>query len=75
VFHSFRHTVKDALRDFHVEDGLQRKLLGHAGIGEADKYGRGFALKTLDEAIQKLYYPGLELPVVQSAYVIGSGGD
>lgn len=37
--YSFRHTVKEALRSAGVVDHVQRRVLGHAGEGVADKYG------------------------------------
>jgi integrase len=39
VGYSFRHTVKEALRSAGVADHVQRRLLGHAGQGVADRYG------------------------------------
>ena len=37
--YSFRHTVKEALRSAAVVDHVQRRLMGHAGQGVADRYG------------------------------------
>jgi integrase len=37
--YSFRHTLKEALRSAGVVDHVQRRLLGHAGQGVADRYG------------------------------------
>jgi integrase len=37
--YSFRHTMKEALRSAGVPDHVQRRLLGHAGQGVADRYG------------------------------------
>lgn len=39
VAYSFRHTMKEALRSAGVADHVQRRLLGHAGQGVADRYG------------------------------------
>ena len=39
VAYSFRHCLKEALRSARVVDHVQRRLLGHAGAGVADRYG------------------------------------
>ena len=39
VAYSYRHTLKEALRSAGVADHIQRRLLGHAGHGVADRYG------------------------------------
>jgi integrase len=39
VSYSYRHTMKEALRSAGVADHVQRRLLGHAGHGVADRYG------------------------------------
>lgn len=39
VAYSFRHTMKEALRSAGIADHVQRRLLGHAGEGVADRYG------------------------------------
>lgn len=61
VFHSFRHTVKDAFREAEVEATLRDQLMGHAGRTEGDKYGSGYSLKALAKGMEKLRYPGLDL--------------
>ena len=67
VFHSFRHGVKRELRQAHVDKSLRDALMGHATRDVAEQYGldeegAGFDLPTLQAAISKLRYPGLELP-------------
>jgi len=37
--YSYRHTMKEALRSGGIADHVQRRLLGHAGQGVADRYG------------------------------------
>jgi len=37
--YSFRHTIKESLRSAGVADHIQRRVLGHAGQGVADRYG------------------------------------
>lgn len=61
VFHSFRHTVKDGLRDSGVPFDLRSALQGHAVPGVGEGYGQGFALQVLAEAMARLQYPGLDL--------------
>jgi len=61
VFHSFRHTVKDGLRESGVPEDLRDALQGHAATTEGGKYGSGFSLASLDKAMRKLVYPGLDL--------------
>lgn len=65
VFHSFRHTMMDRLRD-EVEDlELRFVITGHwegngkvpAGAG----YGRGFSVKRLAGAVEAVAHPGLDL--------------
>lgn len=66
VFHSFRHLVKRSLRDAGVDKTLRDALMGHAHEDVAEDYGldeegMGFSLPTLDGAMQRLSYPGLDL--------------
>jgi len=61
VFHSFRHTVKDGFRDAGVPKPLYDALQGHAAGDVSDTYGRGYSLPRLQEAIDKLEFPGLDL--------------
>lgn len=56
VFHSFRHSAKDALRDAEIDSQVLDALQGHAPITEGQKYGRGHSLKILKKAIDKLEY-------------------
>jgi integrase len=67
VFHSFRHSFKDALRAAGVAEDLNDALCGQAGHGGvARKYGakdmvRRFTLPRLADAVSKVTYPGVEL--------------
>lgn len=61
VFHSFRHTVKDGLRDSGVPFDIRSILQGHTVPGVGEGYGQGFSLHVLAEAMDKLHYPGLDL--------------
>jgi len=61
-FHSLRHNVEDALRNAHVLKEVRDAIQGHGENGVSAEYGSGFYLVTLDQAVQKISYPGLELP-------------
>ena len=69
VFHSFRHTFIDAMRA-GIPLEYQIALVGHAAAEGAkgrakndtiDRYGRGYPLAVLNEQLQKVTYPGLDL--------------
>jgi integrase len=66
VFHSFRHTFKDALRSAGASEDLHDALTGHSGGGVGRAYGakemaRWFGLTRLAEAVGKVDYRGLDL--------------
>lgn len=62
VFHSFRHTLKRALRDdAEIKEEISDLLTGHsfsASVGR--KYGSGAGLSTLNAAIKRVEYPEIE---------------
>jgi integrase len=67
VFHSFRHGFKDALRAAGVHEDVNDALTGHGGGNTvARRYGwkemvRRFGYPTLNAAMEKAQYPGLDL--------------
>jgi integrase len=69
VFHSFRHTFVDAMRDVPLEKEFQIALVGHAAErtdvstqkNTIDSYGKGYPIYVLNEEIQKIAYPDLDL--------------
>jgi integrase len=61
VFHSFRHTVKDALREAGVETALNDAVMGHTQGSVGGRYGSGYSLRAMAEAVEKIHYHGLEL--------------
>jgi integrase len=66
VFHSFRHSFKDALRAAGVSEDVNDALTGHSGGGVGRDYGakqivRRFGLLRLAEAMAMVSYPGLDL--------------
>ncbi len=56
VFHSFRHTFKDACRDAGIARDIHDALTGHADSAVSSRYGLGFSLKVLNEEVQKIGY-------------------
>ena len=69
VFHSFRHTFIDAMRA-GVPKEFQIALVGHAAAegtkdraknDTIDRYGRGYPVAVLNDQLQKVAYPGLDL--------------
>jgi integrase len=70
VFHSFRHSFKDALRAAGAGEDINDALTGHSGGGVGREYGakdmrRRFTMKRLSEAISAVAYPGLNLDHVR----------
>ena len=51
--HSFRHSMKDLLREFGCPDPIQRQLLGHGAKSVADSYGQGYSLTVLRDHLRK----------------------
>jgi len=56
VFHSFRHLIKDKLRDCYVDEGVSDRILGHSNSSISRRYGNGYSLKVSNNAIQKIKY-------------------
>lgn len=61
AFHSFRHCFEDACRDSGISKEVMDALQGHGEEGMSGRYGRGFVLKKLAEAMTQLRYDGLDL--------------
>lgn len=61
-FHSFRHNFRDAIRNARIEREVSLALGGWSvGNSVADRYGRGFEVGRLHEAIASIQYEGLDL--------------
>lgn len=60
VFHSFRHTFKDACRAAAIPTEQHNALTGHSDGTVASDYGGEFPLKVLSDAIKRITYPTLE---------------
>ena len=62
VFHSFRHSFKDACRECGIEEAIHDALTGHSGGGVGRSYGgQMYPLPPLIKAMEKLKYKGLDL--------------
>ena len=61
AFHSFRHCFEDACRDSDIPKEIMDALQGHVQEGMAERYGRGYYLKKLDESMQRLQFRDLDL--------------
>lgn len=52
--HSFRHSMADMLRDAGVPKDVHYAITGHAEAEAGARYGSGFSLRVLSEAIEKI---------------------
>ncbi|WP_296196737.1 site-specific integrase [Sphingorhabdus sp.] len=57
VFHSFRHTAEDALRDAGCQPYVIDRIIGHADNTMGGKYGSGVSLSVLAEAVASMKLP------------------
>ena len=67
--HSFRHSMKDNLRNSGCPEPIQRQLLGHGARSVADSYGQGYSLPVLQSHLDKAYgliFPKLDIRVGDS---------
>lgn len=62
VFHSFRHTFKDNARHVGMAEGIQLQLMGHSAGDVAGRYGAGYSLYQLVEAMKSYRVPGFRPP-------------
>jgi integrase len=60
-FHSFRHTMKDAMRAAGIDDRVQDALIGHETDHVSARYGVGYKPARLHEEFKKVTFPGLDL--------------
>jgi len=51
--HSFRHTMKDLLRNADITEDVSEQLLGHGAQTISQTYGQGLALTKRREALEK----------------------
>jgi integrase len=58
VFHSFRHTFDNELKQRMVATPVLHQIMGHAGKDQSlDRYGKPYILKTCFEALNLIDYP------------------
>lgn len=67
AFHSFRHSFQDACRNSGLRSEVMDALQGHGEKGMKRRYGEGYSLRVLDEAMQALEYHGLDLSHLHDA--------
>jgi integrase len=53
--HSLRHAQADALRNSGCPDELQRAIQGHSDSSVASRYGSGYTLEVMREAMEKTW--------------------
>lgn len=68
VFHSFRHTFKDACREAGLPRDVHNALTGHTSGGVDEGYGLGFSVRVLGEAMESVNYEGLNIPAWRRAH-------
>jgi integrase len=61
--HSARHAFADAARRAKVEPEIISRLLGHSAGTMTARYGSGYDLKALHEAVCAVRYEGVKLTV------------
>ena len=65
-FHSLRHNVEDALRNADVRKEVRDAIQGHGENSVSREYGSGYYVTTLNDAMQKISYEGLDLSRLNS---------
>ncbi|MFO1154334.1 MAG: site-specific integrase [Rhodospirillales bacterium] len=70
VFHSFRHTFKDACRRARIPTDVHNALTGHADGTVAANYGGAYPIEVLTEAVAKISYERLEIAPWGSAQCV-----
>lgn len=61
VFHSFRHTFKDACRGAGITEEVHDSLTGHSSGGVGRHYGQGVPLTVLNIEISKISFPETDI--------------
>lgn len=61
AFHSLRHNFEDACRNSGISKDVMNALQGHSEAGMSGRYGAGYSLDVLNEAMCQLEYKGLDL--------------
>jgi len=61
AFHSLRHNFEDACRNSGISKDVMNALQGHSESGMSGRYGAGYSLDVLNEAMCQLEHKGLDL--------------
>lgn len=61
VFHSFRHTFRDALRAAQVDREVVLRIGAWSSGNTADRYGAGSPVQLAEKELAKIKYTGLDL--------------
>ena len=56
VFHSFRHLMKDTLRNADVDEAISDTITGHSSMSIGRAYGSGYNIVTLNKAMQSVRF-------------------
>lgn len=59
-FHSFRHTMVDALRAAGIQEGVIMAITGHKDERIVANYGKGYPLPVLRDAINQVDFPSID---------------
>lgn len=65
VYHSYRHGMKDFLRNAGVDEAISDAITGHTSSSVGRSYGYGYNLNILNQAIQKVSY---DIPVAKEKW-------
>lgn len=67
VFHSLRHTFKDAGREADVQERILDQLCGHAPTSIGGKYGSGVGRATLKRNLDRMLFQAVDWTAIISA--------
>lgn len=59
-FHSFRHTMIDALRVAGIQEGVMMAITGHKDERMVGNYGKGYTLPVLQQALNQVDFPSID---------------
>lgn len=62
-FHSLRHTFRTKIEEAGASENVSRQVTGHKSEGMDAVYVKAFALSALSEAVNRIEYPGVTLPL------------
>lgn len=62
VFHSFRHTFRDAARVARIPKDITYQIGGWSTHSVGDDYGQGYPMSILQSELRKIQFPNLVIP-------------